>query len=133
MVLDSSAVIDYLLGSGVAADVQQLLDGEDELAAPDVLTFEVLAVLRREVTRGLDEWRASRAVLDLADMALALFSSVVLRERAWALRRNFTIGDALFIALAEQLSEPLATKDAALAEEAPKHADLHVVLLRDKR
>jgi predicted nucleic acid-binding protein len=44
----------------------------------------------------------------------------------WALRRNFTAADALFVALAEQLDEPLATKDSALAAEAAKHANVTV-------
>src|SRR5438105_960987 len=72
---------------------------------------------------------ARGAVRDLGDVALALFPSLALRERAWALRRNFTIADAMFIALAEQLGEPLATKDQALAKEASKHADAEIVVL----
>lgn len=129
-VLDTSAAVDALLGAGVAGEVQRLSEIEGELAAPDVIVFEVLAALRRQVGRGLDEARASRAVRDLPNMALALFSSMRLRSRAWSLRTNFTMGDALFIALAEELSEPLATKDAALAAEAPNHADVEVSLLR---
>lgn len=98
-------------------------------AVVHLLVFEVLTVLRPEADRQLNAGRATAAVHDLADVALALFPSLVLRDRAWALRRNFTIADALFIALAEQLGEPLATKDAPLAKAAAKHTGLEVVVL----
>jgi len=128
-VVDSSGIVDFLLGIGAADSVAALLDREGELAAPDLLVFEVLAVLRREATRELSEARAGGAVQDLGDTPLALFPSLVLRDRAWTLRRNFTIADAVFIALAEQLAEPLATKDRSLVREAAKHADAEVFLL----
>jgi predicted nucleic acid-binding protein len=129
-VLDTSAVVDYLLGIGVAKRVEQMMATESELAAPDLLTFEVLAVLRRETFRQeVSEDRAAGAVEDLGDLPIELFGSLPLRRRAWALRRNFTTADALFIALAELLSEPLATTDSALAAEAAKHSEVTVIEL----
>jgi predicted nucleic acid-binding protein len=73
--------------------------------------------------------RATGAIEDLGDLALTLFPSLRLRQRAWELRRNFTAGDALFVALAEELDEPLATKDRALAAEVNKHTGAMVLLL----
>jgi predicted nucleic acid-binding protein len=129
-VLDTSAVVDYLLGSGAAEKVQALMAGEGELAAPDLLVFETLAVLRREAQRGfISDNRAAAAIADLGDLPIELFPSLPLRRRAWALRRNLTAADALFVALAETLDEPLATKDAALAAEASKHASVTVIEL----
>ncbi len=129
-VLDTSAVVDFLLGVGVAKQVEALMTTENELAAPDVLIFEVLAVLRREVFRGeVGEDRAAGAVEDLGDLPVELFPSLPLRQRVWALRPNFTAADALFISLAEQLEEPLATKDSAFAAEAAKHANVTVLKL----
>ncbi|MHB8242285.1 MAG: type II toxin-antitoxin system VapC family toxin [Solirubrobacteraceae bacterium] len=129
-VLDTSVVVDFLLGAGVAGDVRVLMDREGELAAPDLLVFEVLAVLRREVGRGdLSEDRAASAVFDLGDLPVELFPSLPLRRRAWALRANLTAADALFVVLAEQLGEPLATKDSALGAEAAKHATVEVLQL----
>jgi predicted nucleic acid-binding protein len=129
-VLDTSAVVDFLLGVGVAKQVEALMTAEGEPSAPDLLIFEVLAVLRREARRGeTTEDRAAGAVEDLGDLPIELFPSLPLRERAWALRGNFTAADALFIALAEQLEEPLATKDSALASETAKHASLTVLTL----
>lgn len=131
-VLDTSAVVDYLLGCGVAEQVQSLFVGEGELAAPDLLVFETLAVIRRGAQRGaIPEDRAAAAIADLGDLPIELFPSLSLRSRAWALRRNLTAADALFVSLAESLDEPLATKDAALASEASKHAAITVRLLED--
>lgn len=129
-VVDTSGVVDFLLGLVVAREVEALVSVEGELAAPDLVVFEVLAVLRREAHRGeVSEERAAAAVLDLGDLPIALFPSLPLRQRAWSLRGNLTAADGLFVALAEQLGEPLATKDGALWAEVPKHATVEVLEL----
>lgn len=129
-VVDTLAVVDFLLGVGVATEVEALMNVESELAAPDLIVFEVLAVLRRQAHRGdVPGERAAAAVNDLGDMPLELFPSLPLRRRAWSLRGNLTAADGLFVALAEQLGEPLATKDGGLRAEAPKHAAVEVVAL----
>jgi predicted nucleic acid-binding protein len=125
-VLDTSAVVDYLLGVGAARQVAALMVREGQLAAPDLLVFEVLAVLRRETQRGEI---AGGAVEDLGELPIELFPCTPLRQRAWSLRGNLTAADALFVALAEQLDEPLATKDGALAAEVAKHAQVDVLQL----
>jgi len=129
-VIDTSGVVDFLLGAGVAAEVEALMVREGELVAPDLLVFEVLAVIRRQTLRGrLGAARAAGAVQDLGDVPIELVPSLPLRGRVWELRNNLTVADALFIALAEQLGEPLATKDSAMAATAAKHAAVEVVLL----
>jgi predicted nucleic acid-binding protein len=129
-VIDTSAVVDFLLGVGVARDVEALMSVESELAAPDLIVFEVLAVLRRETHRGeVTEERAVAAVSDLGDLPIELFPSLPLRQRVWSLRGNLTAADGLFVALAEQLREPLATKDGALCAEVAKHANVAVLEL----
>lgn len=131
-VLDTSGVVDFLLADGAADQVGELLASLGPLAAPDVLIFEVLAVLRRDVLRGaLDPERGRAAVDDLGDLAVDLFPSLALRERAWRLRDNFTAADGLFVALAERLGEPLATKDRALASAVRSHTEVDVVDLTD--
>jgi len=129
-VLDTSAVVDHLLDEEAAAQVGALLAREPASAAPDVLVFEVLAVLRRAVLRSaLAPERARGAVEDLGDIRVDLFPSLPLRRRAWELRENLTAADGLFVALAEQLGEPLATKDRRLAAAAHRHAGIEVVEL----
>jgi len=118
-VLDTSVVIDFLLADGAAADVEELLVREGAGAAPDLLVFEVIAVLRRDVGRQvLDPARALGAIDDLGDLPVELFGTLPLRRRAWELRENLTAADALFVALAEHLGEPLATKDRKLSSAA---------------
>ena len=132
-VLDTSAAIDYLLGAGAGPQVEAVLSA-GPATAPDLLVFETLAVLRRAVgRRELTAARAGAAIEDLGDLAVDLFPTLPLGARAWELRRNMTAGDALFVALAEALREPLATKDRGLAKAAARHADIDVLLLGDER
>lgn len=129
-VLDSSGAIDLLLDVGAADAVQALIERDGPVAAPDILVVEVLSVLRRHVRRGaLDPERAEAAIADLGDLSMELFGALDLRERAWELRDNLTAADALFVALASRLGEPLATKDRGLAAAARDHARIEVMEL----
>lgn len=130
-VVDTSVVVDLLLGSGAATEAAALLE-VGPAAAPDVLTFEVLAVLRRMALRGdASDDRLAGAVDDLGDVAVDLYPSLPLRRYAWGLRRNATAADALFVGLAAALDEPLATKDAGLAAVAERQAGVEVIRLGD--
>lgn len=60
---------------------------------------------------------------------MVLFESIRLRQRAWDLRDNFRIADALFVALAETLDEPLVTKDRPLAAAVEAHTNVNVILI----
>lgn len=129
-VLDSSVVVDFLLGTEPAAgEVRRVLEETPAAAAPDLLVFEVLAVLRRHVLRGgLTEGRAHGAIDDLADLPIELYPSLMLREVTWSLRENLTTSDALFAALAQLLAEPLLTRDASFARAAREHARVQAVV-----
>lgn len=127
-VLDTSAVVDFLTGDEAFAAVADLLRQEGTLAVPDLLTFEVVAVLRRQVQRrSMDPERARLAIEDLGDIALEVFPTLPLRSRVWELRNNVTAADGFFIALAERLDEPLATKDRALGSAARTHTNIQVI------
>ena len=127
-VFDTAAVVDYLLGTGSARGVAGLLEEESEGAAPDLLVFDVLAVLRRQAGSGdLSSERATAAVADLGDVPIELWPSLSLRGRAWELRENFTAADALFLALCEELGERLVTADRRLARAARELTGIEVV------
>lgn len=129
-VLDTSGVVDYLLGQESARQVKQILDTEGGCAAPDILVFETLSTLRRLVARSvISPYRAGEAVSDLGDVSVALFPTLPLRERAWRRRDNMTAAAALFVALAEALHEPLVTKDHGLAAAATRHTAIRVIEL----
>lgn len=129
-VLDTSGVIDFLVGEEAFTEVANLLRQEGILAAPDLLIFEVVAVLRRQVRcHAIHSERARLAIEDLADLPIEIFPMFPLRARVWELRDNLTAADAFFVALAERLDEPLATKDRALAAAARAHTSVQVVEL----
>jgi predicted nucleic acid-binding protein len=126
-VLDASAALEFLLGTSGGEIVGDRLAEERGFAAPELLPFEVLAVLRRDERRGiLTGPRSAAALQDLDDMPVTLFSTRALVGRAWQLRHNFTAGDAIYVALAEALDEPLLTTDRALARAAERHTNVTI-------
>ena len=129
-VVDTGGVVDVLLGTGSVEEVMSILDREPAVAAPDVVVFETLSVMRRLARRGdLDPDRAASAIEDFGHFRIGLFPSMPLRNRAWELRENMAAADALYVALAEQLGEPLATKDRSLARAARDHTDIETIEL----
>ena len=127
-VLDSSFVFDLLVGDDPPRHSDEAWDEGSEAAAPDLLVFEVVSALRRHALAGsITHARAKAAVDDLGDLAVELFPAMMLRKRAWELRANMTVGDALFVALAELLAEPLITRDARLAKAARLHTTISVI------
>jgi predicted nucleic acid-binding protein len=127
-VLDTSAVVDFLVGEQCYPEVAGLLQQERTVAGPELLVFEVVAVFRRQVQQqGMNPDRAKSAVEDLADLPLELFPTLPLRARVWELRDNFTAADAFFVALAERLDEPLATKDRRLGIAARTYTSIQII------
>ena len=133
-VLDTSGVVDFLVGEQCYPEVADLLQKEGTVAGPDLLVFEVVAVFRRQVQQhGMNSDRAKSAIEDLGDLPLELFPALPLRTRAWELRTNFTAADAFFVALAEHLGEPLATKDRRLGTAASTYTNIQVIELGSPR
>ena len=123
IVVDASAITDFLLGRPEAVDAleRELADREHEpLHAPELVEPETLNALRRLVHAGLvTEGRATEAVADLATARLVLYPHAPLRERVWELRHELTAYDATYLTLAEALEDPvLVTGDGGLARRA---------------
>lgn len=88
----------------------------ERLTAPHVLDLEVTSAWRRLVAaRELDERRARLALADLQALPVERVRHGALLDRCWELRRNFTVYDAAYVALAEMLEVPLVTADGKLA------------------
>lgn len=129
-VLDTSGVVDFLIGEEAFEAVEHLLSQEGTVAGPDLLCFEVFAFFRRQVHRqSITADRARSAIEDLGDFPLEVFPTLPLRARVWELRENLTAGDGFFVALAERLNEPLATKDRGLASAARSHTGIQIIEL----
>jgi len=118
IVLDASVVVDLLLDLPPhAATIAARIRAEaPALAAPHLLDVEVAQVLRRHCLGGAIEPSFVQAALeDLAALPIIRYPHTPLLTRAFALRNNVTIYDALYLVLAEALAAPLLTRDRALA------------------
>lgn len=127
-VVDASVVVEYL-GSGEHAAVagKRLLTHEEPLWTPHLIDAEVGQALRRGVRQGtLDEDAAGRALWIFDDLPLRRVPHEHLFRYAWTLRDNCTFYDALYVALAEMMDEPLITFDARLARSGAR-ADIEVL------
>jgi predicted nucleic acid-binding protein len=86
------------------------------LHVPHLLDVEVTQALRRcAASRLIDEGVAAHALAALRDLDLERHSHEALLDRVWALRRNLTAYDTVYVALTEALGAVLLTCDARLA------------------
>jgi predicted nucleic acid-binding protein len=88
-----------------------------DLAAPDLVDVETVAVLRKRWLAGsITDARFAAAVDDLQDLDLDRYPVLRFMRRAWELRANVTPYDATYVALAEVLGCELWTADQRLAK-----------------
>lgn len=122
IVLDTSAVVDWLLQTPAGQRIEQRIYARQEtLHSVHLLDVEFLQVLRRLVREGtLTAKRAGEAIEDLAALRITRYAPVLLLEQIWRLRQNLTAYDAAYVALAERLQAPLITRDRRIAA-APGH------------
>jgi predicted nucleic acid-binding protein len=116
LVIDASAAVEYLLKTALGEQVGRLL-AEAELAAPELLDIEVVAVLRREVLRRrLTVERAEEAVADLSLWGIRRLTHRTLLMDAWSLRHSVSAYDALYVAAARAVEAALVTADGSLSK-----------------
>ena len=123
IVVDASAVTELLLQTTLGTRVEQRLYREDEeFHAPHLLDVEVLGALRRLVQAGeVLPARAEEAIQDLGLLRVVRHGHLDLASRAWELCENFTMYDAMYVALAESLNAAVITCDRPFGS-APGHA-----------
>lgn len=129
IVVDASAMTEVLLQTplGIRVEARLFRDG-DEFHAPHLLDVEVGQALRRLVRAGevLVE-RAAEALGDLTAVDVRRHAHLDFLLRAWELRDNLTVYDAMYVALAEALDAPLVTCDGPLGTT-PGHTALIEVI-----
>lgn len=135
LIVDASAVGELLLGRPAGEAVaREIRRAEFDLHAPHLIDVEVLSALRRLVAAGdSTPARAGEAVADFLDLPIERHRHDVLAPRVWELREDFTAYDAVYVALAEAITDrgaPLLTADGRLARAAAAHTDLHVMLAK---
>lgn len=115
-VLDTSALVEFLVGSDPLAERVRSHTAGNRLAAPHAVDLECASVLRGLV-RGnkLPENEATHALNLLGHMRLHRYDHTPLMPRIWELRHNMWPYDAAYIALAETLGAELVTADRKLA------------------
>jgi predicted nucleic acid-binding protein len=117
IVADASVILEVLLRTPIGTEIEkQLFAPGETIHVPHLTDLEVLQVLRRySKNTVLSAVRARQAIEDYTDMPLNRYPHVVLLQRVWDLRHNFTAYDAAYIALAEALDASLMTCDRAFA------------------
>lgn len=116
VVVDTSAVLEALVGRDPDRNLVERLSEDGDLHAPHLIDVELLHALRRLTANGdVSEERATDARSDYRELALTRYPHVALGDRIWELRHNLTAYDATFVALAEALQAPLLTCDRRLA------------------
>jgi predicted nucleic acid-binding protein len=116
-VVDASVLVELLRRGDHQAIVQERLGAEEHtLWAPHLVDAEIGQALRRAVHRGeLAARVAGEALWEVDRLPIERVEHELLVHVAWGLRDNITFYDALYVALAMMLDEPLLTFDARLA------------------
>ena len=87
-----------------------------EIASPDLVDVETVAVLRKRWLAGtISDRRFASAIADLEAIDFDRYPTLPLIGRSYELRANVTAYDAVYVALAEALDCDLLTGDQRLA------------------
>jgi predicted nucleic acid-binding protein len=118
IVIDASVLANVIGDDGAdGRRARQQLRTAGDLAAPDLVDVETVAVLRKRWLAGtIRDPRFAQAIEDLTDLALDRYPTLRFMPRAVELRANVTAYDATYVALAESLGCDLWTADERLAK-----------------
>jgi predicted nucleic acid-binding protein len=115
IVLDTSAIVEFLVGADLLAERVRAVTTGEKLAAPHAVDLECASTLRGLVQGSkLPPGEARRALDLLGRMNITRYGHVPLLPRIWQLRHNMWPYDAAYVALAEALDAELVTLDATL-------------------
>ena len=117
MVLDASAAVELLLNTAAGGRLAARLANEADIVhVPHLVDLEIAQVLRRYALSGvIDEETAAAALRRWRDFDVERYPHEPLLDRVWQLRANVSAYDAVYVALAEALSDVLVTGDRRLA------------------
>ena len=126
VVVDASALVDFLMRTDRAARVEAMFTNPDvDMHIPAFCDVEVLAGLRRAIfNRRLAKRHAALALEAYDELPMTRHGHRAYLPRMLALQDNFTAYDATYVALAEALSAELLTEDKKLATAARKYVGI---------
>jgi predicted nucleic acid-binding protein len=115
LVIDASAMVDYLVDSPLAARVAERI-ADNEILVPAHFDAEVLSALGRLHRGGeLSEAEVDARVALTAQAPFHRHLLAPLLEGAWARRHNVRLVDALYIELANQVDATVITTDSGMS------------------
>ena len=118
LVIDASAMIDYLVDSPLAARVAERI-ADNEIFVPAHFDAEVLSALGRLHRGGaLSEAEVEARVALTAQAPFQRHLLAPLLEGAWAIHHNVRLVDALYIELANQADATIITTDSGMSAAA---------------
>jgi predicted nucleic acid-binding protein len=114
---DASVLVAMLVDGGPTGQwATNTLSAASDLLAPHLALFEAANILcRHQLAELITADQAAQAHADLLELSIDLWPYEVLAPRTWQLRRNLSVYDGSYVALAEMTGTPLATLDARLA------------------
>jgi predicted nucleic acid-binding protein len=116
IVVDASVLANVVADDGDDGRRARAAVRGEELAAPDLVDVETVAVLRKRwLADDLDDARFRDAVTDLMDLAITRHPMLSFMPSAYELRASLTPYDTVYVVLAEALGCPLVTSDQRLA------------------
>lgn len=120
IVLDASALVDLLLRTDRADWVEAWFPrASPQFAAPDLIGYELLSALRRNVAaEACSPAAADRVIRTFRRLPKRLYPVEAAMVSTWALPDAVSIADALYVTIAGALGAPLVTTDARLARSA---------------
>jgi len=99
-----------------------------DVAAPDLVDVETVAVLRKRwLTGSVSDRRFAAAVDDLGQLDLDRYPALPFMRRAYQLRANVTAYDSAYVVLAETLGCELLTADRRLASATGPRCTIRVL------
>jgi predicted nucleic acid-binding protein len=113
--VDANAIVAMLVDDAELGSTSRSLYAKHDLAAPDLLPYEVASVLRKLCRLGLvTERAADQSLRDLQLIRLSTVGFGDIAHRIWNLRDNLSTYGAAYVAVAELLDIPLLTFDARI-------------------
>lgn len=122
-VVDASIVVRLLQNRGEDTELRELFEQHRRVQAPALIDAQVASALRgllmtSKAAIRITAARAEQMLDDFAELPLERYSMRPHQRRVLALRDNFTVHDAFYVALAESLDTPLLTDDRRYAKAA---------------
>ena len=122
LVVGASLLAAPFVDSGPAGQWAKSVLSFGRLRAPESVLAESANIVRRlEGSRRISRTSANAVAGELTRLTIDLCPYRPFADRIWELRHDLTPYDAWYVALAEELSSPLATLDRRLANATGPH------------